>query len=158
MERVQPYEKRWWALGVLILSLFVISLDNTIMNVTLPTLVRELGASATQLQWIVDAYVLVFAGLLLTAGGLRGPPRPAHRHACIHGDRRGPHHAGHAVDPHERVPRRGASSRDRDLVGRRGPRLRARPGARRLDARAGLVGGGGPPGRAPRHPGPPPCA
>src|SRR3989304_267036 len=71
MERVQPYEKRWWALGVLILSLFVIPLDNTIMNVTLPTLVRELGASATQLQWIVDAYVLVFAGLLLTAGGLR---------------------------------------------------------------------------------------
>ena len=70
MERVQPYEKRWWALGVLILSLFVISLDNTIMNVTLPTLVRELGASATQLQWIVDAYVLVFAGLLLTAGSL----------------------------------------------------------------------------------------
>jgi len=70
MERVQPYEKRWWALGVLILSLFVIALDNTIMNVTLPTLVRELGASATQLQWIVDAYVLVFAGLLLTAGSL----------------------------------------------------------------------------------------
>jgi EmrB/QacA subfamily drug resistance transporter len=70
MKQVQPYAKRWWALGVLILSLFVISLDNTIMNVTLPTLVRELGASATELQWIVDAYVLVFAGLLLTAGSL----------------------------------------------------------------------------------------
>jgi EmrB/QacA subfamily drug resistance transporter len=70
MEPVKPYEKRWKALGVLILSLFVISLDNTIMNVTLPTLVRELGASASQLQWIVDAYVLVFAGLLLTAGSL----------------------------------------------------------------------------------------
>jgi EmrB/QacA subfamily drug resistance transporter len=70
MEQVRPYDKRWWALGVLILSLFVISLDNTIMNVTLPTLVRDLGASATELQWIVDAYVLVFAGLLLTAGSL----------------------------------------------------------------------------------------
>lgn len=70
MDQVRPYEKRWWALGVLILSLFVISLDNTIMNVTLPTLVRDLGASASQLQWIVDAYVLVFAGLLLTAGSL----------------------------------------------------------------------------------------
>jgi EmrB/QacA subfamily drug resistance transporter len=70
MEELQPYAKRWWALGVLILSLFVISLDNTIMNVTLPTLVRALGASATELQWIVDAYVLVFAGLLLTAGSL----------------------------------------------------------------------------------------
>lgn len=70
MEQTESYEKRWWALGVLILSLFVISLDNTIMNVTLPTLVRDLGASASQLQWIVDAYVLVFAGLLLTAGSL----------------------------------------------------------------------------------------
>lgn len=64
------YEKRWWALGVLILSLFVISLDNTVMNVALPTLVRELGASSSQLQWIVDAYTLVFAGLLLTMGSL----------------------------------------------------------------------------------------
>ena len=70
MDRIEPYDRRWAALGVLILSLFVISLDNTIMNVTLPTLVRDLGASASQLQWIVDAYVLVFAGLLLTAGSL----------------------------------------------------------------------------------------
>ena len=65
-----PDPRRWWTLGVLCLSLIVISLDNTILNVALPTLERDLGASASQLQWIVDAYMLVFAGLLLTAGAL----------------------------------------------------------------------------------------
>ena len=52
------------------LSLMVIGVDNTILNVALPTLVRDLGATTSQLQWIVDAYTLVFAGLLLTAGSL----------------------------------------------------------------------------------------
>src|ERR687895_322707 len=64
------YNRRWWALGMLCLSLVVISLDNTILNVALPTLERELDASSSQLQWIVDSYMLVFAGLLLTAGAL----------------------------------------------------------------------------------------
>jgi EmrB/QacA subfamily drug resistance transporter len=50
------------------LSLLIISLDNTILNVALPTLVEDLDASASDLQWIVDSYVLVFAGMLLTAG------------------------------------------------------------------------------------------
>src|SRR5688500_6293243 len=52
------------------LSLMVIGVDNTILNVALPTLVRDLGATTSQLQWIVDSYTLVFAGLLLTAGSL----------------------------------------------------------------------------------------
>src|SRR5688572_30230294 len=65
-----PDPRRWWTLGVLCLSLIVISLDNTILNVALPTLEHDLGASASQLQWIVDSYMLVFAGLLLTAGAL----------------------------------------------------------------------------------------
>ncbi len=52
------------------LSLLIIGLDNTILNVALPTLVRELGATSSQLQWIIDAYALVFASLLLTAGSL----------------------------------------------------------------------------------------
>jgi len=65
-----PDDRRWWALAVLCLSLVLIVLDNTVLNVALPTLVRELGASTTQLQWMVDAYVIVFAGLLLTAGAL----------------------------------------------------------------------------------------
>ncbi len=65
-----PDPRRWWTLGVLCLSLLVISLDNTILNVALPTLERDLGASSSQLQWIVDSYMLIFAGLLLTAGAL----------------------------------------------------------------------------------------
>lgn len=69
-ERTEGYERRWWILAVLCVSLLVIGLDNTILNVALPTLVRELHASNSQLQWIVDAYVLVFAGLLLTTGSL----------------------------------------------------------------------------------------
>jgi EmrB/QacA subfamily drug resistance transporter len=66
----EPYERRWWALLVLCLSLVVIGMDNTILNVTLPTLARDLRATASELQWMVDAYILVFAGLLLTMGAL----------------------------------------------------------------------------------------
>jgi EmrB/QacA subfamily drug resistance transporter len=62
--------RRWWILGVLILSLFTATLDNTILNVALPTLARELSATTSQLQWMVDSYILVFAGLLLVAGAL----------------------------------------------------------------------------------------
>jgi EmrB/QacA subfamily drug resistance transporter len=65
-----PDPRRWWTLIVLCLSLLVIGIDNTILNVALPTLVRDLNASTSQLQWIVDAYTLVFAGFLLTGGSL----------------------------------------------------------------------------------------
>ncbi len=58
------------ALAVLCVSVLLVNLDNTILNVALPTLVRDLNASAGDLQWIVDAYVMVFAGLLLTAGSV----------------------------------------------------------------------------------------
>jgi EmrB/QacA subfamily drug resistance transporter len=64
------YRRRWWTLLVLSVSLLIIIIDDTIINVALPTLQRELGASASELQWIVDAYVLAFAGLLLMAGAL----------------------------------------------------------------------------------------
>ena len=69
------YRRRWLTLLVLCISLVVIVLDNTILNVALPTMAHPtseggLGATASQLQWIVDAYTLVFAGLLLTAGSL----------------------------------------------------------------------------------------
>jgi EmrB/QacA subfamily drug resistance transporter len=69
------YRRRWLTLLVLCVSLIVIVIDNTILNIALPTFSRPtsqggLGASASQLQWIVDAYTLVFAGLLLTAGSL----------------------------------------------------------------------------------------
>jgi EmrB/QacA subfamily drug resistance transporter len=58
------------ALAVICLSAFVISVDATIVNVALPTLSRELDADTAQLQWIVDAYTLVMAGLMLSAGSL----------------------------------------------------------------------------------------
>src|SRR4051812_44464579 len=64
------YRRRWWALAVLCLSLVLVVVDNTILNVALPTIARDLGAQTSGLQWVVDSYVLVFAGLLLTAGSL----------------------------------------------------------------------------------------
>ena len=57
-----PSATRWLALAVLCVSLLIVTLDNTVLNVALPTLVRDLHATTTQLQWIVDAYVMVFAG------------------------------------------------------------------------------------------------
>lgn len=64
------HERRNWILGILSLSLLIIGLDNTILNVALPTLQEEFSSTASQLQWMVDAYILVFAGLLLTLGAL----------------------------------------------------------------------------------------
>jgi MFS transporter, DHA2 family, multidrug resistance protein len=66
----RKYRRRWWTLLALSVSLLIIIIDDTIINVAVPTLQRELGASATALQWIVDAYILAFAGLLLTMGAL----------------------------------------------------------------------------------------
>jgi EmrB/QacA subfamily drug resistance transporter len=62
--------RSWTAVFVLSVSLLMIGLDNTILNVALPTLQRTLNATSSQLQWTVDAYLLVFAGLLLAAGNL----------------------------------------------------------------------------------------
>jgi EmrB/QacA subfamily drug resistance transporter len=66
----RDYERRWWTLGVLCISLVMIVMANASLNVALPTLARDLDATSSQLQWVVDAYSLVFAGLLLTAGSL----------------------------------------------------------------------------------------
>ena len=70
MEHAEGYERRWWILGVLCLSVIITGMDNFILNVALPTLVRDLHASETQLQWMVDSYILLFAALLLTMGSL----------------------------------------------------------------------------------------
>src|SRR3954462_6136262 len=70
MDQEKLHARRWWALAVLCVSLIVIVLDNTILNVALPALVRDLNASTSQLQWIIDGYTLVFAGLLLTLGSV----------------------------------------------------------------------------------------
>jgi len=66
----QIHGRRWATLGVLCLSLLVVVVDNSIVNVAVPSLVRQLHASTTALQWIVDAYTLATAGLLLTMGSL----------------------------------------------------------------------------------------
>lgn len=68
--RAPAQRRRVLILVALCLATFIISVDVTIVNVALPTLVRRLGASTTQLQWIVDAYSLVFAALVLAAGSL----------------------------------------------------------------------------------------
>jgi EmrB/QacA subfamily drug resistance transporter len=61
---------RWAILLVLAAALALISLDNTIVNVALPTLQEDLGATTAELQWVVDAYSVLFAGTLLLAGSL----------------------------------------------------------------------------------------
>lgn len=68
--QTRKYRRRWWTLAVLSASLIIIGLDNTILNVAIPTIQEELQAAASELQWMVDAYVLVFASLLLTMGAL----------------------------------------------------------------------------------------
>lgn len=61
---------RWSALVVLCASVLIVNVDNTILNVALPTLVRDLNATSSQLEWIVDSYAMAFAGLLFVAGSL----------------------------------------------------------------------------------------
>ncbi|MDP9795807.1 EmrB/QacA subfamily drug resistance transporter [Catenuloplanes nepalensis] len=68
-----PFERdprRWLILGVLCLSLLVVVVDNMVLNIAIPSLISDLGASTAEIAWIIDAYILVFAGLLLTAGSL----------------------------------------------------------------------------------------
>ncbi len=67
---IRPIRDRRLILTVLCVSLLIVSLDNTILNVALPVIVRTLHASSSSLQWIVDSYAIVFAGLLLVAGSL----------------------------------------------------------------------------------------
>lgn len=64
----EVHARRWWTLSVLCLSLLIIMIGNTSLNVALPSLSEELSATNSQLQWMVDAYSLVFAGLLFAAG------------------------------------------------------------------------------------------
>ncbi|MFE3451649.1 MFS transporter [Nonomuraea sp. NPDC059194] len=62
--------RRWWVLVVLCLSLMVLVIDTTVLNVAIPALMTDLGATPSDIQWIINAYVLVYAGLLLTTGNL----------------------------------------------------------------------------------------
>ncbi|CCK29034.1 major facilitator efflux protein [Streptomyces davaonensis JCM 4913] len=64
----QGHPQRWLILGVLCLAVLTVVLDNTVLNVAIPSLTRELGASTSDIQWMINAYSLVQSGLLLTAG------------------------------------------------------------------------------------------
>ncbi|MDX2675481.1 DHA2 family efflux MFS transporter permease subunit [Streptomyces soliscabiei] len=60
--------RRWWALGALVASMLTLGFDTTILNVALPTMARDLGATTGEQQWMADSYVVVFAALMLPAG------------------------------------------------------------------------------------------
>ena len=64
------YRQRWWTLSVLALSVLIITLDSTIVNVALPTLQGELKATISELQWIVNVYIMAFGALMLATGAL----------------------------------------------------------------------------------------
>ncbi len=72
MNRVRLNEgnRRWWTLGAMCFALFMIMLDNTVVNVALPSIQRDLDASISSLEWTVNAYTLTFAVLLVTGGRL----------------------------------------------------------------------------------------
>jgi EmrB/QacA subfamily drug resistance transporter len=70
LEAAQVHKNRWSILAVMCISLFIISIDNTVLNLALTSISGSLDASASQLQWVVDAYSLVFASLLITTGSI----------------------------------------------------------------------------------------
>ncbi|HEY5478220.1 MAG TPA: DHA2 family efflux MFS transporter permease subunit, partial [Gaiellaceae bacterium] len=67
---INDQNRKWWTLGAVSIGLFMIMLDNTIVNVALPTMERDLQIKVTELQWIVAAYTLTFASLIITGGKL----------------------------------------------------------------------------------------
>jgi len=70
VQTTQRHPQRWWILGVLCLALLTVVLDNTVLNVAVPSLVSGLGASTQDIQWMINAYSLAMAGLLVAAGSL----------------------------------------------------------------------------------------
>jgi len=62
--------RKWWTLGAVAFGLFMIMLDNTVVNVALPSIQRDLGIGLSELEWIVNGYALTFAVLMLTGGKL----------------------------------------------------------------------------------------
>ncbi len=163
-----PVHRRPLVLAALCLCAFAVNLDVTLVNVTLPRLTLDLGASTRDLQWVVDAYTLAFAALVLPAGslgdrfgrreallvglvvygvgnglgGLTDSHGRAHRHARRHGRRRRDHLPDDALDHHERLHgARRAREGDRHLGRRDRRRDRARPDRRRRPARGVHVAG-----------------
>ena len=155
---VTDENSRWWTLGAMCFALFMIMLDNTVVNVALPSIQRDLHASLSALEWTVNAYTLTFAVLMVTGGrlgdifgrrrmflfgvavfgvssaaiGFAPTDTDAGRVPGRPGHRRRVHDARDAVDHHPGVPARAARDGDRHVGRRQRAGARDRPGARRL--------------------------
>src|SRR3954454_903187 len=68
--RLNEDNRRWWTLVAMCFALFMIMLDNTVVNVALPSIQRDLHADLSSLEWTINAYTLSFAVLLVTGGRL----------------------------------------------------------------------------------------
>jgi MFS family permease len=62
--------RKWWTLGAMCFALFMVMLDNTVVNVALPSIQRDLHAELSQLEWVINGYTLTFAVLIATGGRL----------------------------------------------------------------------------------------
>ena len=71
MAQSRIYRMRWWTLTIVSVTVLLATIDETILNVAIPSLQRDLGASASSLLWMVNSYMLVFGGLLLDDGRCR---------------------------------------------------------------------------------------
>src|SRR5215213_6728073 len=68
--RLTDHNRKWWTLAAMCFALFMIMLDNTVVNVALPSIQDDLGASLSGLEWTINVYTLTFAVLLVTGGRL----------------------------------------------------------------------------------------
>ena len=135
--RLSEENRRWWTLAAMCFALFMVMLDNTVVNVALPSIQRNFDASLSSLEWTINAYTLAFAVLLVTGGRLGdifgrrkvfligvvvfaaasatigfAPDRGlAGRLARRPGRRRRADDARHAVDHHQRLPARASAAR-----------------------------------------------
>ena len=142
--RLSEENRRWWTLAAMCFALFMVMLDNTVVNVALPSIQRSFDASLSSLEWTINAYSLAFAVFLVTGGRLGDifgrrkvfligvvvfaaasatigfAPTEGWLVAsrAVQGRGRGADDARHALDHHQHVPARRARPRDRHL-GRR---------------------------------------
>ena len=154
---VTPENKKWWTLGAVSVGLFMIMLDNTVVNVALPAMQRSLNLQLSELEWVVAGYALTFAAFMLTGGKLadylgrrlifmvglgdlhgrlvgvrfRAERRRPDRRPRRPGPRRRADEPGDAVDHHGDLPAAAARHRDRHLGRSLGDGTRDRPARRR---------------------------
>ena len=157
--------RKWWTLAAVAFGLFMIMLDNTVVNVALPSIQEDLGAGPVGAQWIVTGYALSFAALMLIGGKLadaygrrlifvvgiavftarvalvraRRLRQHADRGARRPGDRRRADEPGDALDHRRHLPAAAARDGDRDLGRRLRARARDRPARRRPADRAPVL-------------------